>query len=93
MEKKRKNSFIFWSFVILMGIVKQVLVYDLPIYGLSNALPDDELMVYLAENLRIGQWLGNYQKMTLVKGIGYPAFLAISNILPFSYLSISSLNL
>ena len=91
MEKKRKNSFIFWSFVILMGIVKQVLVYDLPIYGLSNALPDDELMVYLAENLRIGQWLGNYQKMTLVKGIGYPAFLAISNILPFSYLSISSL--
>ena len=91
MKNYKRNTIIFWIFVIGLAIVKQVLVYDLPIYAISNALPDDGLMVYLAENLRNGQWLGNYQRLTLVKGIGYPMFLVISNILPFSYLSISSL--
>lgn len=91
MEKDKKNTLLFWLFVIGLAMIKQFLVYDLPIYAISNALPDDGLMVYLAENLRNGQWLGNYQKMTLVKGIGYPLFLAVSNRLPLSYLSISSI--
>ena len=91
MKCHKRNKTIFWIFVIGLAIVKQILVYDLPIYAISNALPDDGLMVYLAENLKNGQWLGNYQRLTLVKGIGYPLFLVISNILPFSYLSISSL--
>lgn len=91
MKNCKRNTIIFWIFVIGLAIVKQVLVYNLPIYAISNALPDDGLMVYLAENLRNGQWLGNYQRLTLVKGIGYPLFLAVSNLLPFSYLSISSL--
>lgn len=91
MKSHKRNKTIFWIFVIGLAMIKQILVYDLPIYAISNALPDDGLMVYLAENLKNGQWLGNYQRLTLVKGIGYPLFLVISNILPFSYLSISSL--
>lgn len=91
MEKDQRNTLFFWLFVIGLAVIKQFLVFDLPIYAISNALPDDGLMVYLAENLRNGQWLGNYQRMTLVKGIGYPLFLAISNRLPLSYLSISSI--
>lgn len=91
MGRNKRDTLFFWIFIIGLAIIKQFLVYDLPIYAISNALPDDGLMVYLAENLRNGQWLGSYQRMTLVKGIGYPLFLAISNILPFHYLSISSL--
>lgn len=91
MKTQRRNALFFWIFVILLAIVKQFLVYNLPIYGITNAVPDDGLMVYLAENLRNGQWLGAYQRLTLVKGIGYPLFLAVCNLLPFSYLSISSI--
>ena len=90
MNTKKRNAVIFWIFIVILASIKQYLVYDLPIYAISNALPDDGLMVYLAENLRNGQWLGSYQRMTLVKGIGYPLFLAVSNVLPFGYLSISS---
>lgn len=91
MKTNKRNTALFWIFVIGLAIVKQYLVYDLPIYAISNALPDDGLMVYLAENLKNGQWLGSYQRLTLVKGIGYPLFLVISNLLPFHYLSISSI--
>lgn len=91
MKKEQRNTLFFWMFVIGLAVIRQFLVYDLPIYAISNALPDDGLMVYLAENLRNGQWLGSYQRMTLVKGIGYPLFLAIANRLPLHYLSISSL--
>ena len=91
MKNHKKNAVVFWIFVIGLAIIKQFLVFDLPIYAISNALPDDGLMVYLAEHLKNGHWLGNYQRLTLVKGIGYPLFLVISNILPFSYLSVSSL--
>jgi len=91
MEKNKRNAVLFWVWIFGLAIVKQYLVYDLPIYAISNALPDDGLMVYLAESLKNGQWLGNYQRLTLVKGIGYPLFLVLSNLLPFHYLSISSI--
>lgn len=91
MKNHNKNTIFFWIFVIGLAILKQFLVCDLPIYAISNALPDDGLMVAMAENLRNGQWLGTYQKLTLVKGIGYPLFLVLCNVLPFGYLSLSSL--
>ena len=91
METNKRNRRLFWIFVIGLAVIKQYLVYDLPIYAISNALPDDGLMVYLAENLRNGQWLGSYQRLTLAKGIGYPLFLALSSLSPFGYLSLSSL--
>lgn len=91
MDTKKRNAVLFWIFIVVLAVIKQYLVYDLPIYAISNALPDDGLMVYLAENLRNGQWLGAYQRLTLVKGIGYPLFLALSNVSPFGYLSNSSI--
>lgn len=91
MKAPKRNALLFWIFLIVLAIIKQFLVYDLPIYGITNAVPDDGLMVYLAENLRNGQWMGVYQRLTLVKGIGYPLFLAVCNLLPFGYLSISSI--
>lgn len=91
MKNHNRNTIFFWIFVIGLAIFKQYLVYDLPIYAISNALPDDGLMVAMAENLRNGQWLGAYQKLTLVKGIGYPLFLVLCNLQPFGYLSLSSL--
>lgn len=40
---------------------------------------DDLLFIRHAENLLNGQWLGDYNQMTLIKEPFYPMFIAISN--------------
>ncbi len=45
---------------------------------------DDALFMKLGEHLANGQWLGPYDHATLVKGPGYPFFLAINNWLGIS---------
>ncbi len=50
---------------------RQLLFLDAPF--------DDRLFARLANSLRDGQWLGAYDKLTLVKGPGYPAFMALTS--------------
>jgi len=42
---------------------------------------DDTLFVSLALNILQGEWLGAYNQFTLMKGSGYPLFIAFSNII------------
>jgi len=42
---------------------------------------DDTLFVGLALNILQGEWLGAYDQFTLMKGSGYPIFIAFSNII------------
>ncbi len=42
---------------------------------------DDTLFVGLALNILQGEWLGAYNQFTLMKGSGYPLFIAFSNII------------
>jgi hypothetical protein len=53
---------------------------------LSTAGADDALFMRLGMHLAAGDWLGRYNELTLVKGPGFPAFLALANLLglPFS---------
>ncbi len=44
-----------------------------------DATFDDRLFARLANSLRDGEWLGAYDKLTLAKGPGYPAFLALTS--------------
>lgn len=44
-----------------------------------DATFDDRLFARLADSLRSGEWLGAYDKLTLAKGPGYPAFLALTS--------------
>ena len=49
---------------------------------LSRSSPhDDTLFVGLALNILQGEWLGPYDQFTLMKGSGYPLFIAASNLL------------
>ncbi|XXK20982.1 hypothetical protein ACMAY5_07005 [Arenicellales bacterium nBUS_48] len=49
---------------------------------LSRSAPhDDTLFVGLALNILQGEWLGFYNQFTLMKGSGYPLFIAASNLL------------
>lgn len=51
-----------------------------PAIVLSSASIDDGLFMSLGMRLASGQWLGPYNVVTLVKGPGFPAFLALSNV-------------
>ena len=42
---------------------------------------DDSLFAHLAVSLLEGEWLGEYNNKTLIKGIGYPVFMALSFLL------------
>ena len=49
-----------------------------PMYVIGMAIHDDFLFVKLARHLVDRQWLGLYDNLTLVKGMGYPAFIALA---------------
>lgn len=58
-----------------------VLVHHLPVSILAGAGHDDAWFWQRAGNIAAGQWLGAFDQMTLIKGPGYPLFLAASHAL------------
>jgi len=52
---------------------------NLPIWIRPTLIHDDGLFMRLATNLASGHWLGPYDQFTLMKGPGYPAFLALAS--------------
>ena len=41
---------------------------------------DSELFVNLGMSIAFGNWLGDYNELTLIKGVGYPVYLAFGNL-------------
>ncbi len=50
-----------------------------PLNVLAGAQHDDGLYISLGRYLAEGRWLGPFSQFTLMKGPGYPAFLAVNN--------------
>jgi hypothetical protein len=48
----------------------------MPLTLYPDAMHDDALFISLGQHLAHGKWLGPYNAVTLIKGPGYPAFLA-----------------
>ena len=62
-----------------------ILLFNLIFIGVPYSLQlwqgyDDALFIRHAISIRNGDWLGNFNELTLVKGPGYPVFLAINNL-------------
>lgn len=55
-----------------------------PIRLFADAQWDDRLFINLGRSLAQGQWLGHFNQFTLMKGPGYPFFLAASSWLGLS---------
>ena len=49
-----------------------------PAHAVADALFDDALFVRLAYALGSGRWLGDFDRLTLAKGMAYPLFMALS---------------
>ncbi|MCI8599874.1 MAG: hypothetical protein HFJ10_15780 [Lachnospiraceae bacterium] len=90
LQKWKKELFLL-LFLIGMGLVKQFLVYNLPLMAVPKGIHDDWIMVHLADTLRRGQWLGEYNDLTLTKGMFFPLYLAVCNFLHLSYLNTTAL--
>ena len=73
------------------GMIKQFLVYNLPIMAVPKGIHDDWIMVHLADTLRSGAWLGEYNSLTLTKGMFFPLYLAVINFFHLSYLNVTAL--
>lgn len=72
------------SLVLILSVGFRALIPPSPGYGATH---DDELMVNLAHQLLLGNWLGSYESLghlTLSKPPGYPLFLAISHVFPWA---------
>jgi len=81
----------FTTFVIIAILIKYILNINMPINVRDSMGADEYLMLAQAESLIKGEYLGTYNYLTLVKGIGFPLFLALAFKLGFSYLALYSI--
>ena len=73
--------YLYLGSLILLYVVVAV---HTPMTLYADAGHDDALFALLGRYLAEGQWLGPFSQFTLMKGPGYPAFLALSNWLSLS---------
>lgn len=70
-----------WAYVVAVNLLYLMVRVHTPMTIIAGAPVDDTLFMSLGGFLANGMWLGPYGQYTLVKGPGYPAFLAVSNLL------------
>ncbi len=65
---------------LVLGIVASLLYLiirtHIPIAVHAESIHDDQLFISMGQRIADGHWLGAYNQMTLIKGPGYPLFLA-----------------
>lgn len=84
-QNREITLFLLWALALL--IVKLVMMRKIHICAYATAVADDALMVRMAENWCELHWLGGYNNYTLVKGVFFPAFLAVGHFLRIDYIS------
>jgi glycosyltransferase involved in cell wall biosynthesis len=59
-----------------LALLRVLLAAGQPMQAIGGADHDDDLFAHLASHLLSHQWLGPYDNVTLIKGPGYPIFMA-----------------
>jgi hypothetical protein len=72
------------GYVAVLSILYIVVATHTPIVVNPLAAHDDGLFMTLGRHLAEGNWLGPFSQFTLMKGPGYPAFLAVAQWLGIS---------
>jgi hypothetical protein len=80
-KKFKRNGVSFGDFVILISIARCIYGYFIPLNVLHHAPHDDLLFYRLGVSIANFEWLGLYDQLILLKGAGFPLFLAIVNML------------
>ena len=87
MKKIIKKEKKFLIFAIILIIIRVLLTTNLPIFAIGGSICDDQLMIKLEANLLKFNWLGDFNNLTLVKGMFFPLFLAINAFLGIKYIN------
>ena len=87
MQKIKQFLIKYWFIlaIIVVIVMRVLLSFGLQSFYLSNLRYDDSLMINQLKSLNNGEYLGEYKDTTLIKGIAYPVFLYIANLLNISY--------
>jgi hypothetical protein len=76
---RRAPTSLVYSYVFGLCFVYTLVMVHIPITLYPGAPHDDGLFITLGRSLAEGNWLGSFSQFTLMKGPGYPVFLAINN--------------
>lgn len=81
-DNKKNICFII---VILITLIRIILCNKILLRFRCIEVYDDQLLFGYAKSLLAGEWLGAYNNLTLVKGISYPVFIVLCNLLSIPY--------
>ncbi|MEW8507326.1 MAG: hypothetical protein AB2598_11520 [Candidatus Thiodiazotropha sp.] len=73
------------GFIVAAALVRYWLTAGLPITAHAHGIHDDALFIRLAESIVSGEWLGDYDKLTLVKAPLYPLYIAANYLLGLQF--------
>ena len=79
-NNQRFNTLYFWIYIALALIYVSIAMH-LPVSIYTTAGHDDAWFINNAQNIMQGHWLGHFNQMTLIKGLGYSYFLIVNNLL------------
>ncbi|MEW8429758.1 MAG: hypothetical protein G8D61_08585, partial [gamma proteobacterium symbiont of Ctena orbiculata] len=71
--------------VLALALMRYWLTAGLPITAHAHGIHDDALFIRLAESVVSGAWLGDYDKLTLVKAPLYPLYIAANYLLGLQF--------
>lgn len=63
---------------IIVSLLYLIIRAHSPISIHAESIHDDQLFMSMGQRMAIGHWLGAYNQLTLIKGPGYPLFLALN---------------
>ena len=77
--REKKSSLLaawFWLAAAVLIVIKLLLARGMTFNGIGYMAADDQLFIHQATSILQGDWLGNYNYLTLFKGPFYPLFIA-----------------
>lgn len=77
---------LYYFYILCVLIIKLILVSPIRIFANSSAFYDDAMLVNHANSLLSYLWLGQYNEITLAKGIVFPIYLTVLHQFSIPYL-------
>jgi hypothetical protein len=68
-----------YSYIGILCLLYTLVAVHTPLTLYPTAIGDDGTYMQSGQYLSVGDWLGPFSGLTLMKGPGYPAFLAVAN--------------
>lgn len=81
LDNKLNGNNLFQFIIVFFILLNLILVTTQGVYGITSSEHDDSLFLNIAYQILEGNWLGEYNKLTLAKGCFYPLFIAFNFIL------------